>query len=241
MAQKPVEVQLHVSTNQGMTWEVVGRVKPEKGGFQFRAAHDGEYWFSIRTLDKQGAIRPDGALEPQLQVIVDTVAPRLDLTAIRGDAGEIATRWQAVDPHLKPDSFKLEYQSTPTGPWERLAVESPPGAMRHTLSGESTWWPRTASDSITVRAEISDLAGNPAVSQAVVKLDAAPRGDVARAAPSELAKGDARQWPADRSSGDPLARSSGQESRPPEGIAGDAWRGHGENQPQADRRRPAQT
>ena len=193
--QEPVEVQLHVSTNQAMTWELASRVKPAKGAFVFRAPHDGEYWYSIRTVDQQGITRPEGPLEPQLKVTVDTVSPRLDLSAFRGDAGEIVARWQAVDPHLKPGSFKLEYQINSAGPWERVAVEQPPDAMRHTLSGEATWWPKNAGDSIQVRAEVSDSSGNPAVSQAVVK---AGRRAPARRSGTRATAADAAQPIADR-------------------------------------------
>ena len=166
-SQQPVEVQLHVSTNQGTTWEQAGQVKPEKGAFVYRAPHDGEYWYSIRTVDQQGTARPEGPLQPQLKVTVDTVAPRLELSASRGPAGELLAHWQAVDPHLKLGSFKLEYQLGSTGPWERVAVESAPSAMRHTLTGDATWWPTGGNDVITVRAEITDSSGNPAVTPAI--------------------------------------------------------------------------
>jgi hypothetical protein len=173
--EQPSEVQLHVSTDQGATWAAADRVKPDQGNFVYRAPHDGEYWYAIRTVDQRGTVRPEGQLQAQLKVVVDTVAPRLDLTAARGAAGELVARWQAVDPHLKTSSFKLEYQADASGPWERVAVESPPSAMRHTSSGEATWWPRTGGgSSITVKAEITDSAGNPAVSQAIVKFDATP-------------------------------------------------------------------
>ena len=168
-SQQPVEVQLHLSTNQGTSWEIASRVKPDKGSFVFRAPHDGEYWYSIRTVDAQGVSRPEGPLQPQLKVIVDTVAPRLEVSVARGTAGHVVARWQAVDPNLKPGSFKLEYQSDSAGPWERVAVESPPSAMRHTLSGEATWVPSGGNAPLLVRAEITDQSGNPAVTQAVVK------------------------------------------------------------------------
>ncbi len=166
----PVEVQLHVSTDQGITWSMADQVKPDKGQFIFRAPHDGEFWYAIRTVDAQGMARPQGQLQAQLKVIVDTVAPRLDLTARRGAAGEIVVHWQAVDPNLKPASFKLEYQAGPADPWESVAVETPPSAMRHTSTGDATWWPKAGSESINVRAVVTDAAGNPAVSQAVIAM-----------------------------------------------------------------------
>ena len=227
-SQQPVEVQLHVSTDGGVTWELSSKVKPDKGGFVFRSPRDGDYWYSIRTVDAHGIVRPEGRLEPQLQVTVDTIAPRLELTAVRGAAGEIVASWQAVDPHLKVGSFKLEYQANSSELWERVAVEPPPAAMRHTFTGETTWWPRTANGSLLVRAEISDEAGNPAVVQAVVKpvAPAAP-GDVAgslvpdnsqagasNSAPSSANINDPTRWPIDRSKSNPVARSSSGYSPP---------------------------
>jgi hypothetical protein len=191
---QPVEVQLHVSTDQGATWSQATSVPPARGSFVFRAPHDGEYWYSIRTVDAQGVVRPEGTPAPQLKVTVDTVAPRLDLSVVRGAAGEIVARWQAVDPNLKRDSFKLEYQATSTGPWQRVAVESPPSSMRHTLSGEATWWPNTSGATILVRAEITDASGNPAVTQAVVKA-----GDVTPSNPTAAPLANAEGWRANHS------------------------------------------
>ncbi len=233
-AEQPVEAQLHVSTDQGANWVASSRVRPDKGSFVFRAPHDGEYWFSIRTVDGQGITRPTGPMQPQLKVSVDTVAPRLDVSVARGPDGEIVARWQAVDPNLKLGSFRLEYQAASSGPWERVAVESPPSAMKHTLSGEATWWASGAVGPILVRAEISDLAGNPAVTQAVVKpgsgtspLAASPGGiaanrPIAAADPNGWRPNDATaanpstRWPPDRNSFDPLAGSSSAPSNLPE-------------------------
>ncbi|MBI3836528.1 MAG: hypothetical protein HY288_01165 [Planctomycetia bacterium] len=233
-SETPLEVQLHVSANQGQTWELASRVNPEKAGFVFRAPHDGEYWYSIRTVDKQGIARPDGPLQPQLKVVVDTIAPRLDLSVTRGEAGEIVARWQAVDPNLKQGSFKLEYQSNSTGPWERVAVVPSPSAMRHTQTGEATWWPKDTSGSVLVRAEITDLAGNPAVSQATVKLgnapsDGFPRGAGRDGLPAQRSgPQDSTRWPADQSTSSPLTRSGNPDNR---GGAGDGGRSAGQRVP----------
>jgi hypothetical protein len=212
--EQPVEVQLNVSSDQGATWEVADRVKPDKENFVFRAPHDGEYWYAIRTVDAQGVTRPIGHLQAQLKVVVDTVAPRLELTAQRGVAGEIVVRWQAVDPYLKPTSLELEYQAAPGEPWEHVAIEAPPSAMRHTSSGEATWWPKARGGSVTVRAKITDSAGNPAVSQAVVNMDPEPTGAGAHltsGAPTATDGGrslDSKRWPADRATTNPLGHGA---------------------------------
>ncbi len=231
-AEQPVEVQLHVSTNGGANWELSTRVKPDKAAFVFRAPHDGEYWFCIRTVDKQGVARPEEPLQPQLKVTVDTVAPRLDVSAVVGESGEIVARWQAVDPNLKPGNFKLEYQLNASGPWQRVTVDNPPSAKRHTVTGETRWWPKSASGTVTVRAEITDLAGNPAVNQAIVKLEPGAAGrDVARGAQPGLSPadrgspGDATRWPADRSTSDPPGRLISPDHHATGPAANTSWRG----------------
>lgn len=162
-AQQPLEIQLHVSADRGVTWQVASRVKPAAGRFVFRAPHDGEYWFCTRTVDRQGTTRPDGPQKPELKVVVDTLPPRLDLTATRGPGGEITARWQIVDPNLKPESLSLEYQPGTNQPWQRLAIDPAPPTARYTLTGETTWWPKPAEGPITVRAQVTDRAENPAV------------------------------------------------------------------------------
>ena len=167
--------------------------------------------------------RPSGPIQAQLIVTVDTVAPRLDLSVIRGPAGEIVARWQAVDPNLKLETFKLEYQISSTGPWEKVAIDAPSTAMQHTHSGEATWWPSGASGPVLVRAEIGDTSGNPAVTQAVAKAGA-PTGTptLARRPEPTLATspgtrtesadgwranttpGDRTPWQPDRTAPDPL-------------------------------------
>jgi hypothetical protein len=169
--QQPAEVRLYVSANQGVQWEMAQRVSPQEHSFTFRAPHDGEYWFQIRTADKQGHVASEVAGKPELRVIVDTMKPRLDLTAARGEAGEVKASWQAVDPLLNPDSFKIEYQ-TSSGSWRPVAVDrQPTGQNRSTTTGTLTWYPIDApAGSVAVRAEISDQAGNVTQSQAQANL-----------------------------------------------------------------------
>ena len=167
---QPAEVRLFVSEDLGLKWRNEAQVKPEQQSFGFRAPHDGEYWFSIRTIDKLGHSHPEGAYEAQLQVIVDTITPRLDLSAVRGDNGEIVARWHVLDTGLKSDSFKLEYQSSSGEGWLPLAIDAQSQrSAKYTLIGEATWWPPASSGPLLLRATASDEAGNTAVSQVQVQ------------------------------------------------------------------------
>jgi hypothetical protein len=172
------EVELRVSADQGSTWQSYTKVKPEQGSFVFRPPRDGEYWFALRTLDKQGQARPDGPPLPELKVLVDRVPPRLDLTAMRGAAGEVVIGWQAVDPNLKPETLRIEVQAGPDGAWEAVPVDTTAAVnrVRHTLVGQTTYWPKPNQGPITVRAQVSDRSGNLASKQTQPTLENSPSG-----------------------------------------------------------------
>src|SRR5262245_3191934 len=68
------EIQLYVSTDQGRTWYRAGSTTPDAKGFEFRAERDGQYWFTLQTIDRDNRADPltmQGA-RPQLKVYVDT-------------------------------------------------------------------------------------------------------------------------------------------------------------------------
>ena len=158
------EVQLHVSNDLGQTWQLYARQKPSDTRFHFRAGREGEYWFASRTVDGAGRAVPETIARPQSRVIVDTTLPQITFSAKAGAAGDVQTSWEAKDLHLAPQSFKLEYQAGLGEAWQAVAVE--PAANSddsQTLRGQITWWPKTTSRFINVRAEVLDIANNRAV------------------------------------------------------------------------------
>ncbi len=167
--QEPVEVRLYCSTDQGRNWAVAGRVEPKQSSFVFKAPKDGEYWFIIRTVDRAGRLKPENGRSPELRVIVDTLPPRLDLTATRSPTGEVSAHWTAVDPLIKADSIVIEYQAQGDLGWHPVSFEAPrDDPSRSTTSGDVNWRPATAGPMI-VRAEIRDRAGNMAVTTATAR------------------------------------------------------------------------
>jgi hypothetical protein len=178
-AQSSVEVQLHCSEDQGLTWRLWERVPPTTGRFNFRAPHDGEYWFMVRTLDKEGHVRPEGPPAPELRVLIDTLPPQLELHASRGPAGEIRVRWRVSDPHLRPDTFAVSYQiAGSNNSWQTVAVDRPEAqGPDGTALGEAGWWPENTTAAILVRAQVSDTAGNRNSSQTTIPAAAAPGAD----------------------------------------------------------------
>jgi len=83
---EPVEVQLYVSGDRGGHWDLYRKATPARGHFLFRAGMDGEYRFSVRTLDRSGKLHPEGSHVPGLKVIVDTrpIASRSEMPASPG-------------------------------------------------------------------------------------------------------------------------------------------------------------
>src|SRR4051812_44931088 len=47
-------VWLFVSKDRGASWRKISEAKPDVKAFNYRAEGDGEYWFAVRTIDKQG-------------------------------------------------------------------------------------------------------------------------------------------------------------------------------------------
>jgi hypothetical protein len=142
-------------------------VLPDQKQFVFRATQDGEYWFLVRTKDQSGRIVPDKVAAPEMQVVVDTSVPTLELKAVRGPAGEVVVRWQSSDPNLQPQNLKIDYQTSGAADlWQSMALD--PARMQAAAgqcSGETIVWPKQNGEALTIRAEILDGAGNRAVAQ----------------------------------------------------------------------------
>jgi hypothetical protein len=216
------------------------RVGPQQKSFTFRAPHDGEYWFLIRTVDRQGRMKPENIRTPELRVIVDSMPPRLELRAERSPSGEILAHWLAVDPLLKADTLKIEYQIAGENGWRVVQFQSPPDdASRSTAVGDVAWRP-AAPGTVIVRAEIRDRAGNTAITQATVGggLPASegptlgtPAGNPESTPPSpagpqtserhDLTAGrkSPRRFAAGNNAGSPTADSSGGTSWPADQVA----------------------
>jgi len=173
-ARQPVEVQLFVSGDRGTTWQLYSRTAPTQRQFLFRAAGDGEFWFAVRTLDRGGQLRPQRIAAPELRVIVDTAPPQLQLNAQATPDGRITAQWRVEDRTLRPDALAIQWRAAPKGDWQKIALDrNLLAAAGPVQSGETTWQLPGVFTQIEVRAETADAAGNPAVTHALVKNDAA--------------------------------------------------------------------
>lgn len=176
------EVQLYVSSDKGANWQLYGRQPPSATNFPFRAARDGEYWFAVRTIDRRGELKPSGTPQPELRVLVDTIAPQLTLNADIGGAGEIQVRWEARDTQVAPESFRLEILAG--AQWQPVAIESlGDHSPRAEWKGKTQFVPKQAGRLLNLRAQIQDRAGNSVVTSRQIFLPRAS-GDLADTGPS---------------------------------------------------------
>lgn len=145
------EVKLFVKTGPNEPWECKLTAPPAQKAFQYTVPGDGEYWFSVVTVDRNGHSYPaDVNREPPgLVVVVDTQPPQFDIRPVTMTTGEMALHCHIRDANPDYAKSKLEYR-TDHG-WQVLeAMGDQPGMYRlpdPSLKG-------------MVRAVIYDKAGN---------------------------------------------------------------------------------
>ena len=156
-----LEVLLFVSADGGATWDVYARESAAKGRFGFHAGRDGEYWFASRIVPTGTNLPGNSKLAPELKVLVDTTEPKLDVKASVNRDGEIEVAWDATDDRLDADSLKVEYQSALDQPWRSASIEKPAASQDgKSLKGQSTWPADGGGRFVSIRVQVSDMAGN---------------------------------------------------------------------------------
>jgi hypothetical protein len=146
------EVQLYVKHGTD-NWVCVDKAPPSQSHFPFKAAEDGEYWFSIVTVDQAGKASPADVSQesPALIVVVDTQAPQLEMKLLPASTGGLVLRCEARDANLLPGSLKVEYQ-TKEMTW--LPLEPVAGSTGlFSLPPEESW-------TGLARASVADRANN---------------------------------------------------------------------------------
>ncbi|MBV9123006.1 MAG: hypothetical protein JO112_06600, partial [Planctomycetes bacterium] len=145
------EVRLYVKDGPNEPWTLKETAGPAQGDFTYRVAQDGEYWFSVVTVDKMGHCTPADvkAEPPGLIVVVDTKPPEFDVQPLTLTTGEPGLKCQVNDANPDLTKVKLEYQ-TDRG-WQTLE----PFDLQQGLYKV----PDTSVKG-SVRATVTDRAGN---------------------------------------------------------------------------------
>lgn len=191
----PAKVRVYVSIDQGQKWELLQDVKSEEKGFRFKAKKDAEFWFATQTINADGTGDRDDARLPQMKLIVDTTKPRVQIVPKLDEQGRLQLSWAAADPNLAPTSVKLEWQDSASGTWQEVTPANKPAVVRGQFAAHGLLLPIDGVNSIVLRGEAADSAGNRTVVSHPFELK--PAGDTGKAAilPSAPGQGAlAQQW-----------------------------------------------
>jgi hypothetical protein len=106
------KVILYAKIDQG-PWAEAQTASPMQNKFHYRAAQDGEYWFSVVTVDHSGVPLPrDVSKEPPgLMVVVDTQPPTFELQLATLPGGQAALRCIIHDATPDYQALKISYRA----------------------------------------------------------------------------------------------------------------------------------
>lgn len=145
------EVKLYVKNGPSEPWMCKETAQPTQTDFTYHVSSDGEYWFSVVTVDRMGRTTPaDVSREPPgLVVVVDTRVPDFEIKPMTLANGETVLACRIMDANPDPSKTRLEYRLARD--WQALdPVPDHPDMFRvpdPTLRG-------------LVRATVCDRAGN---------------------------------------------------------------------------------
>jgi hypothetical protein len=158
------ELYLHLSRDQGRTWELYARSKPDKKGFDFFTDRDGLLYFSIQVVDQKGVMDPPDVYRAPVgqKILIDTVKPVVKLVSADRLGDEIQVGWEVREDRPEWTSLRLEYRvgESPSGQWTPLPIN--PGAR-----GNYRFKPGLPGP-VTLRLALRDLAGNEGVDERLV-------------------------------------------------------------------------
>src|SRR5262249_29132019 len=143
-------------------------VAPTQSRFTFKAPEDGEYWFTIVSVDKSKRLMPPDITRepPAFVVVVDTQPPEVTISGpadgSKGPADDVI-HCELKDANPNPASLKCEYQ-TADKKWHTL--EPLPNQPETFRCPERTSWTGQ------VRVSVADLAKNVTVREASLTASA---------------------------------------------------------------------
>ncbi|HEV3263808.1 MAG TPA: hypothetical protein VG013_43635 [Gemmataceae bacterium] len=106
-------VKLYVKNGPSDAWVCKVTAPPSQPNFTYQVEHDGEYWFSVVTVDKNGKSTPADVRQeqPGLVVVVDTQPPEFDLRPIMAVDGLPYLKCTIKDANPDYGSLRVEYKT----------------------------------------------------------------------------------------------------------------------------------
>ena len=107
------EVQLYYKDSAEKPWMLKDRGSPAQTSFGVKLDQDGEYWFTVVTVDKAGRFMPpDLSHEPPGQIIVvDSTPPQVDAHVALPNPQGMCVHCDVKDANPENSKTKLEYQT----------------------------------------------------------------------------------------------------------------------------------
>lgn len=156
------DVELWFTMDAGKTWRLAGTDPDQKSPVEYTVPSDGLFGFFVVSVDKHGnrEASPKGGAAPQVSVLVDTIAPKVQVITPSTDkvmwkGGEKhAITWNASDENLLEKPISIEYSIDAGRTWEVI--------VRKTENTGRFLWsvPQVDSDSCLVRIVCMDTANN---------------------------------------------------------------------------------
>lgn len=179
---RPVEVHLFVARGPNQDWQLLDRKSPDspQKQFQFQADSDGEFWFATRTIDTLGRSHPDGEIESQLKVYVDTTKPQVNLHADADADGHVDVNLSVQDAtQLK--ELQLRYVTDTTKTWVNVDLGdlSADGRLQFVPSDADSW------KQLSVQLVVTDTPGNRSVVNQLLRRPRLAEADTNRYAASQ--------------------------------------------------------
>jgi hypothetical protein len=146
------EVRLFVKMGALGQWQSIA-IPPSQSVFNYQAQQDGEYWFSVATVDRMGRQTPADMNNepPKLIVVVDTKPPEVAIRRMTAVSGDVYLQCEVQDANLDPSRTKMEYLAKDQT-WRLLdALPEQPGIFR---------LPDPEQCQGMVRASVTDRANN---------------------------------------------------------------------------------
>ncbi|MSQ93746.1 MAG: hypothetical protein EXR98_04230 [Gemmataceae bacterium] len=147
------EIHLYVKDQPSSPWTLKDKVGAAEKSFTFQAPRDGEYWFTMVTVDKQGRSHPaDVRTEaPGLAVVIDTQAPQIELINLGSVADMQLIQCEVRDQFLDIGKTRLTFQGGDKVVRDMIAI--PGKANVYCVPADAVF-------TGLVRASADDLAGN---------------------------------------------------------------------------------
>jgi hypothetical protein len=161
------EIQLWIKETPSAPWTLREKAPPTQTAFTFQAPRDGEFWFTMVTVDRKGKSVPADVSkeEPAMAVVVDTQPPQLDLLMLGSVPEGQLVQCDVRDAHPDVAKTRMQYQTA-----DKLFRDLEPLADRPNV------WCIPAQANITgqIRFCASDMAGNLATRECTVAQLPAP-------------------------------------------------------------------